>query len=60
MEGRRKKAAGGAYDTQVTLALRFGWDALTVDAQDADYIDELVTALDAAAAVQKRRSRKTE
>lgn len=57
MDGKRKQAAGGAYDMQITLALRFGWSQTEIDAQDADYIDELVTALDAAATVQKRHTR---
>lgn len=58
LEGRRTRAAGGAYDVHVSLAHRYQWTQTDVDAQDADYIDELMVFLDAVAAVEKRRAKK--
>lgn len=54
MSGRRLKdnQDAGEHDVYVRLALAFGWTKSQVDAEEADYIREVMVALDARGEVQ--------
>lgn len=55
---RGKPARAGRYDVEVQLALRFNWPKTQTDAQDPDFIDELLEAIRAEADDQAERAKK--
>lgn len=57
-DGKHTRMPGGRYDTHILLLQRWGMDALTVDAQDAAYIDELLLATEALGIVEQRREKR--
>lgn len=56
---RGKSARAGLYDVEVQLALRFNWTKTETDAQDPDFIDELLDAIRAEADDQAERAKKS-